>query len=179
MKGSSLPSLSTVLYSPIEERSLGMTRYLHCMIRVTDPEVTIRFFKLIGLSETRRIENEKGRFTLLFLAADEDREAALARRAPEVELTWNWDPEPYSGGRRHQPPATRWLDGLCLHIGWHLAGAFAVYPIEIRGSPISAWAKSAKVKPVYGIAANPTARAGIGLPLRSNQIPRRGNTCMA
>lgn len=76
-----------------------MTRYLHTMIRVTDPEATIRFFNLIGLTETRRIENEKGRFTLIFLAADEDREAALARRAPEVELTWNWDPEPYSGGR--------------------------------------------------------------------------------
>ncbi|PLL12891.1 lactoylglutathione lyase [Tabrizicola sp. TH137] len=76
-----------------------MTRYLHTMIRVTDPEATIRFFNLIGLTETRRIENEKGRFTLIFLAADEDREAALARRAPEVELTWNWDPEPYSVGR--------------------------------------------------------------------------------
>ena len=76
-----------------------MTRYLHTMIRVTDPEATIRFFDLIGLTETRRIENEKGRFTLIFLAADEDREAALSRRAPEVELTWNWDPEPYSGGR--------------------------------------------------------------------------------
>ena len=68
-----------------------MTRYLHTMIRVTDPEATIRFFNLIGLAETRRIENEKGRFTLIFLAADEDREAALSRRAPEVELTWNWD----------------------------------------------------------------------------------------
>lgn len=76
-----------------------MTRYLHTMIRVTDPEATIRFFNLIGLTETRRIKNEKGRFTLIFLAADEDREAALSRRAPEVELTWNWDPEPYSGGR--------------------------------------------------------------------------------
>lgn len=76
-----------------------MTRYLHTMIRVTDPEATIRFFNLIGLTETRRIENEKGRFTLIFLAADEDREAALSRRAPEVELTWNWDPEPYYGGR--------------------------------------------------------------------------------
>lgn len=76
-----------------------MTRYLHSMIRVTDPEATIRFFDLIGLSETRRIANEQGRFTLIFLAADEDREEALVRRAPEVELTWNWDPEPYSGGR--------------------------------------------------------------------------------
>jgi lactoylglutathione lyase len=87
-----------------------MTRYLHSMIRVTDPEETIRFFNLIGLSETRRIENEKGRFTLIFLAADEDREAALARRAPEVELTWNWDPEPYSGGRNFGHLAFRVTD---------------------------------------------------------------------
>lgn len=87
-----------------------MTRYLHTMIRVTDPEATIRFFNLIGLTETRRIENEKGRFTLIFLAADEDREAALARRAPEVELTWNWDPEPYSGGRNFGHMAFRVQD---------------------------------------------------------------------
>lgn len=87
-----------------------MTRYLHTMIRVTDPEVTIRFFNLIGLTETRRIENEKGRFTLIFLAADEDREAALTRRAPEVELTWNWDPEPYSGGRNFGHMAFRVQD---------------------------------------------------------------------
>ena len=87
-----------------------MTRYLHTMIRVTDPEATIRFFNLIGLTETRRIENEKGRFTLIFLAADEDREAALTRRAPEVELTWNWDPEPYSGGRNFGHMAFRVQD---------------------------------------------------------------------
>jgi lactoylglutathione lyase len=87
-----------------------MTRYLHTMIRVTDPEATVRFFNLIGLTETRRIENEKGRFTLIFLAADEDREAALARRAPEVELTWNWDPEPYSGGRNFGHMAFRVQD---------------------------------------------------------------------
>jgi len=87
-----------------------MTRYLHTMIRVTDPEATVRFFNLIGLMETRRIENEKGRFTLIFLAADEDREAALARRAPEVELTWNWDPEPYSGGRNFGHMAFRVQD---------------------------------------------------------------------
>lgn len=87
-----------------------MTRYLHTMIRVTDPEATIRFFNLIGLTETRRIENEKGRFTLIFLAADEDREAARARRAPEVELTWNWDPEPYSGGRNFGHMAFRVQD---------------------------------------------------------------------
>ncbi|BBF94364.1 VOC family protein [Blastochloris tepida] len=76
-----------------------MTRFLHTMIRVSDPEATIRFFELIGLRETRRMESEKGRFTLIYLAADEDFEAARAHRAPEVELTWNWDPEDYQGGR--------------------------------------------------------------------------------
>ncbi|NJO53568.1 MAG: lactoylglutathione lyase [Bacteroidales bacterium] len=76
-----------------------MTRFLHTMIRVSDPEATIRFFELIGLRETRRMESEKGRFTLIYLAADEDFEAARAHHAPEIELTWNWDPEDYQGGR--------------------------------------------------------------------------------
>jgi lactoylglutathione lyase len=69
-----------------------MTKYLHTMIRVTDPDATVRFFELIGLREVRRIDSEKGRFTLIFLAAPGDEEA-------QVELTHNWDPEPYSGGR--------------------------------------------------------------------------------
>ena len=75
-----------------------MTRYLHTMIRITDPEATIAFFELIGLKETRRMESEKGRFTLIFLAPPGQEEA-------EVELTWNWPPEDgspaeeYSGGR--------------------------------------------------------------------------------
>ncbi|MGN6356074.1 MAG: VOC family protein [Novosphingobium sp.] len=69
-----------------------MTRYLHTMIRVTDPEATVRFFELIGLRETRRFDNEKGRFTLIFLAAPGQEDA-------EVELTYNWDPEEYTGGR--------------------------------------------------------------------------------
>ena len=47
-----------------------MTKYLHTMIRVTDPEATIRFFELIGLKETKRIESEQGRFTLIFMAGD-------------------------------------------------------------------------------------------------------------
>jgi lactoylglutathione lyase len=61
-----------------------MTKYLHTMIRVSDPEATIRFFELIGLKEVRRMENEKGRFTLIFLAAPGDEQA-------QVELTHNWD----------------------------------------------------------------------------------------
>jgi len=70
-----------------------MTKYLHTMIRVTDPEATVAFFKLIGLEETRRFSSEKGRFTLIFLAAPGQEGLA------EVELTHNWDPEEYGGGR--------------------------------------------------------------------------------
>jgi len=71
----------------------GVTKYLHTMIRVTDPDATIRFFELIGLQEVRRHSNEKARFTLIFLAAPGQEGVA------EVELTHNWDPEEYSGGR--------------------------------------------------------------------------------
>ncbi|MBU3076882.1 VOC family protein [Sphingomonas quercus] len=67
-------------------------RYLHTMIRVSDPDATIRFFALLGLRETRRMENEKGRYTLIFLAAPGDEQA-------EVELTHNWDESGYTGGR--------------------------------------------------------------------------------
>ncbi|KQM26373.1 MULTISPECIES: VOC family protein [unclassified Sphingomonas] len=70
-----------------------MTRYLHTMIRVTDPDATIAFFDMLGVKEVRRMENEKGRFTLIFLAAPGQEGVA------EVELTHNWDPEPYAGGR--------------------------------------------------------------------------------
>lgn len=74
-------------------------RYLHTMIRVTDPEATIRFFELLGLKEVRRTESEQGRFTLIFLAAPEDKAGPGERARAEVELTYNWDPEEYGGGR--------------------------------------------------------------------------------
>jgi lactoylglutathione lyase len=70
-----------------------MTRYLHTMIRVSDPEATVRFFEMIGLREVRRSESQQGRYTLIFLAAPGQEGVA------EVELTWNWNPEAYSGGR--------------------------------------------------------------------------------
>jgi lactoylglutathione lyase len=63
------------------------------MIRVTDPDATIAFFRLIGLDEVRRFSSEAGRFTLIFLAAPGQKDVA------EVELTHNWDPENYDGGR--------------------------------------------------------------------------------
>ncbi|WP_374942627.1 VOC family protein [Sphingomonas sp.] len=74
-------------------------RYLHTMIRVTDPDATIRFFELLGLKEVRRMESEKGRFTLIFLATPEDMNAPGERADAEVELTYNWESETYSGGR--------------------------------------------------------------------------------
>ena len=75
-------------------------RYLHTMVRVTDLDASLRFWcELLGLQEVRRIDNEKGRFTLVFLAAPHDLDRSSAERSPEVELTWNWDPETYTGGR--------------------------------------------------------------------------------
>ena len=73
--------------------------YLHTMIRVTDIKATVAFFDLMGFVETRRVENEKGRYTLVFLAAPGDAEQAKNNQAPLVELTYNWDPEEYKGGR--------------------------------------------------------------------------------
>ena len=74
-------------------------KYLHSMIRVSDPEATVGFFKLLGLEEVRRMESEKGRFTLIFMAAPGQEGVA------EVELTYIWPPEDgtapeeYGGGR--------------------------------------------------------------------------------
>jgi lactoylglutathione lyase len=76
-----------------------MTKYLHTMIRVSDIDETVAFFRLIGLEEMRRFDHEKGRFTLVFLAAPGEEGVA------EVELTYNWPaedgsaPEEYTGGR--------------------------------------------------------------------------------
>lgn len=70
-----------------------MTKFLHSMLRVTDPDATIAFFKLIGVNELRRFSSEQGRFTLIFLAAPGQENVA------EVELTHNWDPQDYDGGR--------------------------------------------------------------------------------
>ena len=75
-------------------------RYLHTMIRVSDLDSTLKFFTdMLDMTEVRRIDNEKGRFTLVFLAASEDVERGRDEKAPLVELTHNWDPEAYKGGR--------------------------------------------------------------------------------
>ena len=75
-------------------------RYLHTMLRVRDLDAAIDFYcNKLGLEEVTRVENPGGRFTLVFLCAPDDVEAAKADRAPMVELTYNWDPEEYGGGR--------------------------------------------------------------------------------
>lgn len=73
--------------------------YLHTMIRVADPAKTVAFFELLGLKEVRRLDNEKGRFTLIFLATPDDNAELGDQRRAEVELTHNWDPEAYGEGR--------------------------------------------------------------------------------
>lgn len=82
-------------------------RFLHTMVRVTDLDASLEFYcKGLGLTEVRRVDNEGGRFTLVFLATPEDVAAAggkpdnpLSTGIPMIELTYNWDPEDYSGGR--------------------------------------------------------------------------------
>ena len=117
-------------------------RYLHTMIRVADLARSLDFFQSgLGLIEIRRAESEKGRYTLVYLAAPGDAEAARRDDAPLIELTYNWDAEVYTGGRNfghlafavddiyatcarlqrrrsdHQPPAARRPYGLYPHAG--------------------------------------------------------------
>ena len=87
-------------------------KYLHTMVRVTDIEQSKRFYcDGLGLKEVRRSENEKGRYTLVFLAAPGDEDA-------QIELTYNWDPEAYRGGRNFGHLAYRTADiyALCQHL---------------------------------------------------------------
>lgn len=75
-------------------------QYLHTMVRVGDLDASLHFYcNLLGLEEVSRKDSEKGRFTLVFLAAPDDRDRAREDRAPMIELTHNWDPEEYTGGR--------------------------------------------------------------------------------
>jgi len=75
-------------------------KYLHTMIRISDVEASLEFFcEHLGLVQTSRKDYENGRFSLIFLAAPEDLSTAKADRQMELELTYNWDPEEYTGGR--------------------------------------------------------------------------------
>ncbi len=75
-------------------------RYLHTMVRVKNVEESLDFYcNKLGLTEVRRKDVEAGRFTLIFLAASKDEAQSVANNAPELELTYNWDPEEYDTGR--------------------------------------------------------------------------------
>ena len=94
-------------------------QYLHTMIRISDIDASLRFFcDGLGLSEVRRYDSENGRFTLIFLAATDDMDAARTQKAPLIELTYNWDPEDYTGGRNFGHLAYRVDDiyALCTRL---------------------------------------------------------------
>ncbi len=89
-------------------------RYLHTMVRVSNLEESLKFFAILGLTEVRRSESEKGRFTNVHLAARDDVDVAKSVRAPTLELTYNWDPEDYTGGRNFG------------HLAFEVAGIYAL-----------------------------------------------------
>ncbi len=93
--------------------------YLHTMVRVSDLEESLHFYcNLLGLEEVSRKDSERGRFTLVFLCAPGDRESAHNNRSPMIELTWNWDPETYTGGRNfgHLAYRVENIYELCQHL---------------------------------------------------------------
>ncbi len=107
-------------YSLMAEKRLGGDleknweddmEYLHTMLRVSDIEQSLAFYRLLGLEEVRRISNEQGRFTLVFLAAIGERDK---KNPPLLELTHNWDPETYGGGRNFGHLAYRVSDIYAL-----------------------------------------------------------------
>lgn len=94
-------------------------KYLHTMVRVTDLDASLEFYcDKLGLVEASRTENAAGRFTLVFLCAPGDEAVAQANKAPMVELTYNWDPEAYEGGRNfgHLAYAVEDIYALCQRL---------------------------------------------------------------
>ncbi|WP_318460013.1 VOC family protein [Photobacterium leiognathi] len=93
--------------------------YLHTMIRVSDLDASMDFYcNKLGLVEVNRKESERGRFTLVFLAAPSQAEAAKETKSPLLELTYNWDPEEYTGGRNfgHLAFAVENIYELCARL---------------------------------------------------------------
>ena len=94
-------------------------KFLHTMVRARDLTETLDFYcDKLGLVETSRYESEAGRFTLVFLAAPGDMDSAKAGQSPLVEITWNWDPENYDGGRNfgHLAYRVENIYSLCQHL---------------------------------------------------------------
>lgn len=94
-------------------------QYLHTMVRVSNLEASLAFYcDALGMVELSRKDSESGRFTLIFLAAKNDVDLASNRNGPVLELTYNWDPEVYSGGRNFGHLAYR-VDNIyatCQHL---------------------------------------------------------------
>lgn len=94
-------------------------KYLHTMVRIADPATALAFYcDALGLVEVRRIDNQQGRFTLIFLAAPADQLRAAQEKAPLLELTHNWDPETYTAGRNFGHLAFEVADiyATCTHL---------------------------------------------------------------
>ncbi len=97
-------------------------KYLHSMVRVSNLDDSLDFFcNKLGLFEVSRYDSEKGRFTNIFLAAPGDAETAKSVKAPVIELTYNWDPEEYGGGRNfgHLAFAVDDIYGVCQRLMDH------------------------------------------------------------
>ena len=89
------------------------------MVRITDVDASLAFYcDALGMVEISRKESEAGRFTLIFLAAAEDEQRGRAEQAPLLELTYNWDPEVYSGGRNfgHLAFSVENIYDTCAHL---------------------------------------------------------------
>ncbi|MBD2859036.1 VOC family protein [Spongiibacter sp. KMU-158] len=94
-------------------------KYLHTMIRISDVDASMHFFcDLLGMKEIARYDNDKGRFSLIFLAAPDDADNAAENRTPCLELTWNWDEQGYEGGRNfgHLAFAVSDIYGACQRL---------------------------------------------------------------
>ena len=94
-------------------------KFLHAMVRVRDLDAALDFFcDKLGLVEVSRVDNEAGRFSLIFLAAPDDLDRAKSEKAPTVELTYNWDAEDYGGARNfgHLAYAVEDIYGLCQRL---------------------------------------------------------------
>ena len=94
-------------------------KFLHTMIRITNIEESIDFFcNKLGLIEIRRKDVPEGKFTLIFLASDEDKNRAIEEHTPEIELTYNWDPESYGIGRNfgHLAFSVKNIYDLCQNL---------------------------------------------------------------
>ncbi|MYB33651.1 MAG: lactoylglutathione lyase [Gammaproteobacteria bacterium] len=94
-------------------------RYLHTMVRVADLDTSLKFYcDCLGLTEIRRLESKEGRFSLIYLAAPEDEDNATSSDTPLLELTYNWDPEEYGGGRNfgHLAYEVDNIYDICQHL---------------------------------------------------------------